>query len=195
MWGELKQEDKYFKPALEKGAQMVRHNNTPENARAILRHLIERTPLPFRIQTELVDEQKTMPQTAAGEELDCLLLEQMRKHEVEMSKLMEDMQDALRQKDEEHREELEAEKQALQELIDRIGHEQKTLATEYAKQKAELEEQKREALAKEEELCQQIQVLRNNATSEKESLERELQGLRQQLSELRNRPAAGCSIM
>ncbi|ESK95348.1 hypothetical protein Moror_3873 [Moniliophthora roreri MCA 2997] len=196
---QLKQEDKFFKPALEKGAQIVRHDNTPENARAILCYLIERKPLPLQIQIELVDEQKTMPQTAAGAELNRELLEQSRKHEKEMRELREEMQDALRQRDEEHRKELEAERQALQAEIDRVEGEHKKLASDYAKQKAELEEQRREASEKAAELRQQIQALQNDVTAgqERERLERELREVQQQLRGLQAQGprTRWCSIM
>ncbi|EEC00079.1 hypothetical protein MPER_00057, partial [Moniliophthora perniciosa FA553] len=67
---ELVREDKFFKPVLDKGAQLVRHDNTTKTARAILLHLIENKPLPLRIQTELVDQGKSLSQTAAGAELN-----------------------------------------------------------------------------------------------------------------------------
>jgi hypothetical protein len=92
---ELIQEDKFFKPVLEKGAQLVRHDNTTETARAILLHLIENKPLPLRIQTELVDQGMSLSETAAGAELNRELMEQIKKHEKEMRELQKEMQGKL----------------------------------------------------------------------------------------------------
>jgi hypothetical protein len=92
---QLMKEDKFFKPVLDKGAQIVRHDNTPETARAILSHVIENTPLPLRIQTELVDQGKNLSETAAGAELNRELMEQIKKHELEMKELQKEMQGSL----------------------------------------------------------------------------------------------------
>jgi len=103
MWGEVSQdvgeareteltnEDKFFKPVLDKGAQIVRHDNTSENARAILLHLIQNRPLPLMIQTELVDQRKSISETAAGAELNRELMEQIKRHEREMRELQQEM--------------------------------------------------------------------------------------------------------
>ncbi|KAF9259474.1 hypothetical protein L218DRAFT_1058798 [Marasmius fiardii PR-910] len=104
MWGQVPQdvgeareaqlmgEDDFFKPVLDKGAQMVRHDNTPQTARAILLHLVQKRPLPLRIQTELVDEKKNIANTAAGAELNREMMEQMKRHQKEMRELQEQME-------------------------------------------------------------------------------------------------------
>jgi hypothetical protein len=89
---QLMKEDKFFKPVLDKGAQIVRHDNTPETARTILLHLVENRPLPLRIQTELIDHRKDLSQTAAGAELNRELKEQLKKHELEMKELQREVQ-------------------------------------------------------------------------------------------------------
>ena len=89
---ELRTDERFFKPVIDKGAQMVRHNNTPEVARAILSHLIQNKPIPLRIQVELVDEKKRFEETDAGVELNKELHELMRKHQQEMKELREELE-------------------------------------------------------------------------------------------------------
>lgn len=103
MWGDVSEErgiaretelattDMFFKPVLEKGARMMRHDNTKTSARNILRAIVNNRPLSLRIQREIVDEKKDISQTAAGAELNRELLLQREKHEKEMRQLREEM--------------------------------------------------------------------------------------------------------
>jgi len=61
--------EKFFKPALDHGARIVRHDNTKESAHDILRQLLTATPRPLLMQTEMVDEEKEMPETTVGKHL------------------------------------------------------------------------------------------------------------------------------
>ena len=125
MWGrvtpqqgaarERQLKDKYFKEAIEKGAQMCRHNNTPESARAILQRIIHNRPLALRIQHELVDEQKDIGQTGAGVELIREICMLMQAHREELKDLEE--------RDEVSRRELEKGKSRLQEEMERLWNE------------------------------------------------------------------------
>jgi hypothetical protein len=107
MWGEVSKEigiareselannDKFFKPVLEKGAQMLRHDNNAESVRNILRTIIHNHPLSLQIQREMVDQKKDISQTAAGAELNRDLLLQREKHEQEMKQLRDEMKGTL----------------------------------------------------------------------------------------------------
>ncbi|KAJ8691725.1 hypothetical protein PTI98_011264 [Pleurotus ostreatus] len=68
---ELKQEDMFFKPVLDEGAQLKRHNNTLTSAHEILRSVAFKDPVSLLIQKELVDENRDITETDAGEELDA----------------------------------------------------------------------------------------------------------------------------
>jgi len=103
MWGEVSKEigeareqelltkDIFFKPALDKGASLKRHENNPASAYKILRAIIDNHPLLLQIQRELVDEKKDISQTSAGKELTKEWEEQMEKHRKEMKKIQEEM--------------------------------------------------------------------------------------------------------
>jgi len=96
---ELKGKDIFFKPVLEEGARMARHSNTVDSAQDILRLVLHNPPLPLCIQVELVDEQKDISRTSAGEELNRELNARIRKHKEEMQALEEEMDRAMRNKD------------------------------------------------------------------------------------------------
>src|SRR5258708_39114952 len=55
---ELATKDQYFKPVLDQGARMARHDNTVPSAERIIRLILNNHPLPLHIQEELVDEVK-----------------------------------------------------------------------------------------------------------------------------------------
>ncbi|KAF9260262.1 hypothetical protein L218DRAFT_989712 [Marasmius fiardii PR-910] len=130
---ELKSDELFFKPVLDKKAQLVRHDNTPETARAILSLLVQNEPLPLRIQSELVDEgAKSIADTAAGGELDRELKKQMEKHKEEMVQLEAEMKEAIRTKDEETRQELEEGKQKLEKQMKEAKDDAQKLALDFA---------------------------------------------------------------
>ena len=101
MWGEVSQakgemreaelKNKFFKPALDKGAQMLRHDNTVESAHNILQHIIRNHPLPLKIQRELVDEMKDIGETDAGQEVESQIQELIQKHQAAIKNLQEEM--------------------------------------------------------------------------------------------------------
>jgi hypothetical protein len=101
---ELANEDIFFKCALDNKAKLLRHDNTLDSARSILRHIIGNHPMSLRIQRELVEECKYISQTASAEEINHELLEQAHRHHQEVVELRQD----IRAKDDESRKKLEA---------------------------------------------------------------------------------------
>ncbi|KAG2347712.1 hypothetical protein BDR05DRAFT_836555, partial [Suillus weaverae] len=103
MWSEVKREigeareaelaskDKFFKPVLEKGARMLRHDGALESAHTILRYLINSQAATLRIQQEIVNEHKPIEKTAAGAELRRALDEQADHHKEEIRNLKAEM--------------------------------------------------------------------------------------------------------
>lgn len=81
---ELAGEYIFFKPVLDKGARMARHDNTVSSAEKIIRLILENHPLPLRIQEEFIDERKEIFQTDAWKELNRELEAQIWKHQQEM---------------------------------------------------------------------------------------------------------------
>ena len=63
---ELSSKDIFFKPAVDKGAQLLRHENTVGSAHTIIRQVMKNHPAALQIQQELVDQGKEISETAAG---------------------------------------------------------------------------------------------------------------------------------
>ena len=125
---ELMSDDMFFKPVLDKGARMARHDKTISSAQRILRHLLNNPLLPLRIQEELVDEGKGLSETGVGEELNRELTALIRKHQQEMQALWADIQQAMREKDVETVGELEIEARALMVQIKRYKNDSDSLS-------------------------------------------------------------------
>jgi flagellar biosynthesis GTPase FlhF len=141
---ELATQDMFFKPVLDKGGQLLRHDNTSETGHNVLRHIIENHPLSLQIQRELVDQKKDISQTAAGEELNRELMAQIKKHRDEMRELQEEMKEAIRTKDEETKRELEVETRKLQAEMNRVQDDAQKLASEYNEEKSRMEKRMQE---------------------------------------------------
>ena len=155
MWGEVTQDVgegrerelaiKFFKPVLDKGARLARHHNIIQSAHDVIRSIMKNVPIPLQIQRELVEEDKDITNTAAGETINEKLKEQMRKHQAELKVVQEEMMKALEAEDEETRQELEDETRRLQELMDKAKVDSENIASNYEEEKRRLEEVVREA--------------------------------------------------
>ena len=162
MWGEVSPEDgqdredqlsgDFFKSVLDKGAQMVRHHNTAESTHDIIRRIINNHPAVLQIQHELVDEQKDIVDTAAGEIINKELNELMRRHQVELKKVQEEMMQAMKEKDDETRQELEDERKKMQERMDKMKKDSDEMASKYAEEKERMEDKMKQMMGEMQEL-------------------------------------------
>lgn len=141
---ELRTDPVLFKPVVDKGAQMLRHDNTLASAQAILYHLINKRPRVLQIQRELVDEKKDITQTAAGEELDRELMEMARKHAEQLAEIQAEMKDALAAKDIETQKELAEVRQELLSGMEKIEHDRDRISREYQEERKNADNRMRE---------------------------------------------------
>ena len=105
MWGrvtplqgtvrERQLQNKHFKPAIAKGATLLRYEDTPESAQEILRTILHKESVVLKIQQELVDEHKQWTQTGVAVALDGKLREAIEKHSKEAERLRERMLKAM----------------------------------------------------------------------------------------------------
>jgi len=189
---ELVTDDTFFKPVLEKGARMGRHDKTVLSAEKIIRLILQNHPLPLRIQEEMVDEHKDISQTGAGEELNRELNAQIRKHQQEVRVLREEMERAINNKDEETRRELEIETQKMQREISRFQNDARRLESDYKKEKERLDERidqvvseaRRESDRIAAQYQQQIDQLRDALRSNAQASEREKARMIEKINEL-----------
>jgi len=150
MWGrvtpqqgadrEQQLKDKYFRAAIEKGAQLCRHTHSPESARAILRKILKNKPLVLQIQHELIDQHMDIGQTGAGAELNREIREVVEKYQREIRELEKNMRKAMEEKDEETREELEEEKRRMQEEMEKLRKDSTEMESKFEKARREMEE-------------------------------------------------------
>lgn len=92
---ELQTKEIFYQPAMREGARMVRHQNGSESARSIVSSLlVRRLAEELQMQHELVEERKTVPDTAAGLDLLELYQRQEARHQQEIQALKRDMVDA-----------------------------------------------------------------------------------------------------
>ena len=83
---EIAQGAQFFKPALDEGAKMMRHDGTRACAERILRSIISRDEEPgkLRVQVELIDEEKQLDQTQVGSDLKQRLQEKLKEQAKEL---------------------------------------------------------------------------------------------------------------
>lgn len=155
MWGDLSRDEfgkayekelsgGLFKPAIDLGAQTVRHHNTVQSAHQIVRRIAGDYPITLRIQRELVDRGKDIISTTAGEAVNRKLNEQIRKHQAELREVQEGMLQALIEKDEDTGSELEEEARKLQERMEEITRELERMPANYATEKQKVEARMKE---------------------------------------------------
>jgi len=211
MWGEVNPEvgnereaelisdDIFFKPVLENGAQMARHLNTVPSAKKIIRLILDNHPMPLRIQEELVNEHKDISETGAGEELNREINAHIRKYQKEIRILKEDMERAMKDKDEEMKNELKIETQRMERKIEKFEHDSARLESDYKQEKERLEsrmekielEAKKEAERVAAEYQRQIDELKNALRNNTAASEREKAQMHSKVGELSLKKLAG----
>jgi len=128
---DLKGKEIFFKPALEKGAQMARHLDTVDSAQRILHLILHNPPLPLRIQEEIADEGKDITKTSAGQELLREIREGIRRHQEERGILEEETLQAARDRNESLKRELEDELKGIQDEIQKAKNDSQRMAPDY----------------------------------------------------------------
>ena len=176
----------FFKPALDKGAQLARHNNTVQSAHDIIRRIMMNQPIALQIQRELVDEGKDIIATAAGEALRRELGEDIRYCRAEVEALQE-MMGRLKWEDEWKRQELADESRMFQYRIDRMTVRLEGMGSNYSKKKRRVDEALREIqeqAGQELETHEQMKKLRTDledmASNHREEKERMEEAMRQE---------------
>lgn len=89
---ELQTKEIFYQPAIKEGARMVRHQNSAESARCIVSSLLVRRLVKgLQMQDELVEERKTVPETAAGLDLFEYFKQQEARHRQEVQQLKDNI--------------------------------------------------------------------------------------------------------
>ena len=152
MWGEVKagvgeareaelmRNEKFYKPVLDWGARMARHDDTSLSAETIIKLLLNNPNprLPLHIQDELVTQGKTIEETAAAEELDWPLKEHLKNYEREKQDLLEFVQQVAKDRDEETKKVLEIKTKSMEKQLEKFRNDSRRLESDYEKDKEKL---------------------------------------------------------
>lgn len=175
--------DDFFKPALDKGARMVRHDGTATSALDILRMIVNtqapKPTVPLHVQTELVDEKKPLMQTEVGQGLHQYLQEKAKEHQKE-----------VQQTKEQYGKEIESIEQQGHENARRILGE---VLVEAERLKQELEEIMDDLQRRLEKIERQVQILAEENVKLRKNLGEKIRDLIRNLESAENKVQGGAS--
>ncbi len=137
---ELMTDEILFKPVLDGGAHMRRHNGSQQSALEILGEIVANHPKALLIQEELVDQKKDITETTAAEELDRGIMELKRRQEKELLELKEQLAEAKAELDIQTQEELEKAREEMEDSLRKLGESRALLSQGYADEKVKGEE-------------------------------------------------------
>ncbi|KAF7986516.1 hypothetical protein HWV62_31349 [Athelia sp. TMB] len=180
---ELASEEIFFKGAVDKGAQILRHNSTIESGLSILRQVTCRnTPAPLQIQ-ELVDGHIDLSLTVADPELEHELKREAARHHQNVRMLKEEIRTQLSARQERSRIEIcriQAEQSKLTEMA--LEAEAK-YREERSRREQEVQERAEQARIQAERVEIETQALRHRL-ADTEISSKELEQMRRQLIDL-----------
>ena len=136
---ELTSKEKFFKPALDRGARMLRHDGSQGSAHAILRHLVGREPSTLLVQDEMVNQEKALVHTTAGADIMRKLKEQAESHAEAIENLCLGIEAARLAEDEETREILQEEARKAREEMERIRGDLEQMVMNFATENLRLQ--------------------------------------------------------
>ena len=146
----------------ERGSSVVRHDGTKECALEMIEDLIQRRaqggPVLLEIQKEMVDDKKSLEDTAAGQEVEKELTLAKKKFEEQITDIQESYDEALKERDMQLAEVLKEQRDDLEKKLQKAGEAQENLkitfeklceekTAEYAVMVHELQEEKRQRQA------------------------------------------------
>ncbi|KAK7682651.1 hypothetical protein QCA50_014451 [Cerrena zonata] len=105
---ELARSDHFYRAILDKGAHMLRHDNTLESARAIISAAMGLIPEALLVQHEMVDEELYVSETSAGQELQADLDKQAKVYRDNISAIKQEMVEILAKRDAARNQELQS---------------------------------------------------------------------------------------
>lgn len=104
---------------LDEGAKSERQDRESDSGAEMIRYLIAQgRQVSLQIQTEIVDQGKSIAETEAGSEVVSTMY---KKHEEEMARLREDFEDALKDRDKKWQKKIEEEQAHKQTAFDKAG--------------------------------------------------------------------------
>ena len=143
----------YWSVMLAKGSRMFRQNRGAQSATEIVAYLLSRRrPMILKIQRQLVDENLTLEETSAGQEIQAESEEQRLAFEKELKGIRAELEDAVATQDQEAQEELQAYRKEVQTNLTKLEKDSLKLQADseaLQRQMAEEAKEDREAIYRE----------------------------------------------
>ena len=179
---ELIMQDGFWKRVLEQGASIFRQDRGKESAEEIVGFLVERKHrVVFDIQTEMVDNNKRLDETAAGQEVQAELAKQRERYEKELRSVKAEMQEALMMKDSELTQEL----QSVKDEVERKLEQEREAARRLQASRDDLYRQMEEQRNQDRQMWQQmLDSERAQRTQERNELKTQVSTMQSELSTL-----------
>jgi hypothetical protein len=138
---QLKSRSDFWKSMIDRGSTGLRQDNGATSAREIVQYLIQKqSPRALEIQKDMVDRNKTLDQTAAGQEVQAELSRQRVEYESRMKDIRKEMQQAMEKKDREHQEELRTYRAEMDAKIKRVEEDKKLIVSSQSELRAQIEQ-------------------------------------------------------
>jgi hypothetical protein len=171
---QLKERRDFWGGMIAKGSKMTRFTDRESGLR-IVSGLLNKRPVPLEIQRELVDQEKGLIETAAGQTVNEELLRVEAKHAEERAKIQEEMREALHEKDEELQAILAEQEEKLDRRLDKVRRQQEQLKARTRAERREME-QEMERKMREVELShvEDRKALKEQLNAERRAEQREL---------------------
>jgi len=121
----------------DRGSTVFRHDGTKECATKLVESMIERRnqdgPVLLNIQKEMIDDKKSLEDTAAGQEVEKELVEAKAKFREEITDLQESYDQALKERDDQLVEVLQEQRDDLEKKLQRASDAQENLKISFEK--------------------------------------------------------------
>ncbi|KDQ18734.1 hypothetical protein BOTBODRAFT_52664 [Botryobasidium botryosum FD-172 SS1] len=119
----------FWQEMIRKGASTMRYDGTEQDAQRIISHLMSLGGAPpLQIQKEIVDQGKSLIETAAGAHINEDILRLEAKHRAELEEIKKDFQRALAEKDVEMQRMITNERKAFEAKLAQAEKDRKTLS-------------------------------------------------------------------
>lgn len=172
--------DEFWGGMIKKGSWVFRHDQQHISGQQIISYLLDRNQRStYRIQREMVDQRKTLDQTAAGAEVQEQVEKLRLKYEAELETLRDEMREAIKTKDFESQKEIEKIRKEHEAWIRRQEIEQQKAQARaeelWQTREAEREQSRKAAKKQLKELNLQLQKMREKAARRRYGIDAEMQ--------------------
>jgi len=119
---------------IEKGSEVMRHDGSRESAMDIVLKIVKRKlRVVLDIQTQLVDEKRSLDDTDAAQALEAELIRERKRFQEKLDQVQSDMKSALEDHDKEWQQQLEKDKKLYEDKIKKTHEETAALKTNLEK--------------------------------------------------------------